>query len=846
MAEVVGLAASVAGLVALTGQIGKSILFIKGFLEDTKNAPEEIHSLAAEIELLGSAAKKTDGLLVKCNADGLDIDLEEERKGLTRYADMIERLKEKIEKDAKNFGVGRGRWWERVGSAARKKSVEGYLVGVERAKTLVIGIETKISIQLQHCHRDTLLTTNQTLETLQLSTEGNATSLNTVETQTTQITNWTGTTDRKLEALRISTEENTTTLNKVEKQTTQIKNWTGTTDQTLANLSNGVQQINTSINTLIPAMQSLQSQSSPPTELSALESMLESAVMRGLKRHSEELKKSAGHSIVHSLLPETAPGFHDTPSENTDEQLYSGSYAMIRRDETVFRTAFRTPFFDIEIETKEVQRTPKPKNGTPIHELSRFKPTLSQRFTKYSVRVKIPFWRGGMTFQSGNASMLYGGSLCRTFQTYNLVPWNAPIIKACREFNLPEVRRLFEAGLASPLDINYAFSESLVDTVLSRLSYSRMIGEQVSSAIALLKYLISCLGGDIGRTNKLSYLFFIISDDTKAQKNWSVLTEACRLVTMHSSDDPCQGIQWYFSIAVSKTPLYQVMVAQDKWWIDDSIQTEYSSAQNIWYETDLQMLKDPEALHLKAAIAKGFRYKPYLGNVYDDGTGHDCLHLLLTIAAENMEDRLHKSVLSRLVILLESGMDPRGVDFFFNWVELGRSKASMERPLSCTEYALKLGLKELWQEALEGAGWSHENIDKLFGEDLLLATASLMNGEIEYQTRDYQRRHFFDKLRQGEFVDLDGDALYTISRRWDYELGLYWVDIFDMIRDVTDVFKMLQTPGSWSDEQGVRLIPGQDFRLPFYNWGRGYEPVKNWKCIRDIWEEELGGCIPES
>jgi len=143
MAEVVGLAASVAGLVAITGQIGKSISFIKGFLEDTKNAPEEIRSLASEIELLSSAAEKTNALLTRCHADGLVIDVEDEERGLTRYADMIEKLKAKIEKDVKTFGPGKGRWRERVGSAARKKSVEGYLRGVERAKTLVLGIETK-------------------------------------------------------------------------------------------------------------------------------------------------------------------------------------------------------------------------------------------------------------------------------------------------------------------------------------------------------------------------------------------------------------------------------------------------------------------------------------------------------------------------------------------------------------------------------------------------------------------------------------------------------------------------------------------------------------------------------
>lgn len=144
MAEAVGLAASIAGLIGITGQLAKGVLFLKGFVEDTKNAPEDIRSLAAELELLGSAATKTDKLLVKCKDGGLDFDLEVERKGLKRYADMIENLGTKIEKDVKKFGSGKGRWWERVGSAGRKKGVEGYLIGVERAKTLVLDIEMKI------------------------------------------------------------------------------------------------------------------------------------------------------------------------------------------------------------------------------------------------------------------------------------------------------------------------------------------------------------------------------------------------------------------------------------------------------------------------------------------------------------------------------------------------------------------------------------------------------------------------------------------------------------------------------------------------------------------------------
>ena len=113
-----------------------------------------------------------------------------------------------------------------------------------------------IPSQLQRDHRDSLITTNQSLETLQTSSEGHTTTLSTIETQTTQ-----------------------------------ISTWTGTTDQRLATLTTEVQQINNNFSTLMPAIQNLQHQFTPQPELSALESILESAVMLVIKRHHEELQK---------------------------------------------------------------------------------------------------------------------------------------------------------------------------------------------------------------------------------------------------------------------------------------------------------------------------------------------------------------------------------------------------------------------------------------------------------------------------------------------------------------------------------------------------------------------------
>ncbi|CZT41199.1 uncharacterized protein RSE6_00915 [Rhynchosporium secalis] len=156
MAEAVGLAASIAGPIGNTGQIAKTGLFIKGFLSDIKNAPDNIRSLAAEIESLSTAATKTEDILTKYKSLDTNVDFEAECEDLARFVDLLNESRNKIEEDATKFGTGKGRWWERLGSAVRKKEVAEVLLSVERAKTLVIGMELKILINHQYRHGDVL------------------------------------------------------------------------------------------------------------------------------------------------------------------------------------------------------------------------------------------------------------------------------------------------------------------------------------------------------------------------------------------------------------------------------------------------------------------------------------------------------------------------------------------------------------------------------------------------------------------------------------------------------------------------------------------------------------------
>jgi hypothetical protein len=50
MAEALGAAGSIAGLVGLAGQIAQGVLFLHGFFSDIRDAPEEIRDLRAELD----------------------------------------------------------------------------------------------------------------------------------------------------------------------------------------------------------------------------------------------------------------------------------------------------------------------------------------------------------------------------------------------------------------------------------------------------------------------------------------------------------------------------------------------------------------------------------------------------------------------------------------------------------------------------------------------------------------------------------------------------------------------------------------------------------------------------
>jgi hypothetical protein len=606
-----------------------------------------------------------------------------------------------------------------------------------------------------------------------------------------------------------------------------------------------MEDIKSSLDGLAPAVQQLEI--TQHHKLSNLENILKSAVIRGLKRHNDELRTDRSPKFAKTVAT-------NQPVINTCWNNENGpnDYNMIRGPRSIHRSRFQTPIFDIEFVTKEAQRRPAP----PLQSLSTVPSeedlTNLQRFTTYKIRIKTPAWGSELSFEPGSLHTRYCTNFhkCLRFRMYNIVPWDSPIIQACQNFDLPEARRLFEEGHASPQDCLYLSNESLVAIVFIRL-FSTKCGSltEATKGVELLKFLIYCLGGDIGFPGWHFFSAFrfkeCISESQHPMELGEKWTEAFRLGLAHSSEDPFEGwnIAKRLSIRFSQTPIYSVLMAQQKWWINTQVEDScIIDERTHFFETNLQILKDPLGLAMQKAMARGDGYVPYVSGSRP-GADHSPIHSLLRIAATTFQEDLHKCVLARLSILLQNEYQPHDAyrvhDFSQSFYPSENVPAML---LSCTGYADYLDLTDLWKSALEATLWTPAKIQHLFDADVYAGVPELLGGTLVYQTRGDQRATFMHKLLRGDFTGLEDGTILTISIVLQNELGVWWAGVNQMIRDVDNCFKIRTIPGGWPTDRSRGLVPGIDFKLPSGGeFDDTFDDVKDWKCIQEIWEEELDG-----
>lgn len=148
MAEAVGLAASIAGLVSLAGQVFSGCVTLKALFDDTRNALEDIRRLHAELGILevevgnmSRDAEKMVGDLTSLTED----DVKSYKSVLDHCQYVVSEMTAEIDKQKKKVG-GDAKWWDQIKIATRKKKYAEYSSRIERAKTQVLMVGHRISM----------------------------------------------------------------------------------------------------------------------------------------------------------------------------------------------------------------------------------------------------------------------------------------------------------------------------------------------------------------------------------------------------------------------------------------------------------------------------------------------------------------------------------------------------------------------------------------------------------------------------------------------------------------------------------------------------------------------------
>lgn len=261
----------------------------------------------------------------------------------------------------------------------------------------------------------------------------------------------------------------------------------------------------------------------------------------------------------------------------------------------------------------------------------------------------------------------------------------------------------------------------------------------------------------------------------------------------------------------------------------------YPEFEGYFVENDVMMLRDIQGLSLKRALRKVFFYIPYAYRTFDWGyyerSKYSPFHFLLAFAKKaREEDTILECCVNRLAILLENDCNPQHV--MIPWTSFDEVYNTL-KTLSVTEFAQIHNVLDLWNSSLEVAGWSDSRIQDLVDESVYAGIPELLQGELEFTTISEQRRDYIAALRSGGFGGLEEHEMETLCQtKLQYELKIGGWGIDFMIQEVDSIIKQRATPGSWSESEGIKLIPGVDFPI--------YSGMEDWMCVREVWNNELG------
>ncbi|KAL3417622.1 hypothetical protein PVAG01_10632 [Phlyctema vagabunda] len=179
MSDVIGLAASIAGLAGFSGQLLEGCLFLKGFLDDLKHASSDIKYLATEIQLIQSITREISSKAQQV-AQSVTWKVQEKDDCETAFRLCTESIKDLGQDIAKHSqrieGKGSKRWWASLKAAIGKKALTEKLNRIERAKQKILMVQNSLSLHLEQDTCKQVINTSNVINTTlsQLQNEQNA------------------------------------------------------------------------------------------------------------------------------------------------------------------------------------------------------------------------------------------------------------------------------------------------------------------------------------------------------------------------------------------------------------------------------------------------------------------------------------------------------------------------------------------------------------------------------------------------------------------------------------------------------------------------------------------------
>jgi hypothetical protein len=441
--------------------------------------------------------------------------------------------------------------------------------------------------------------------------------------------------------------------------------------------------------------------------------------------------KSSGSSSGHILGVRT----HQFGAQNTKRCISTGSSQQFRK-QVCHQRVYRVWFATISITSRST---------TTQQSLDPYGDTRSSSHTYTSSRIIIDVrphpWltlRGVLGFidrqSTGTSSLNYDARL----RIYNIIPYTAPIVKACQTGDIASAHELFANGQASPYDValhNLGYCSTLLDLAIrswkQRLRFisNSKFSDDISNEIEDLKrkfelfaFLVDC-GLDPGEQMPFLPEYVLSLPKIACSSPPSItahLAHMLRCLVTRSASNPFSFSEKHennlFIASMEVVPeIAACVMGQESWPLPEPLpEHEYRLYTPKWIENyrvlsvsmdenAYSLLRDPTAIYTRAELK--WRFHNFGSEGVMSQFCQDILHQSRTLP-NHQSEACDLAIRERLIACLEFGMSPK--DSSGTW--------GLQR-ISVAQCYMVKGKKRLLESALLLVGWTPNSIHEMFDEE---------------------------------------------------------------------------------------------------------------------------------